>query len=177
MESTDRSSSVAAALAGILFPSGVAIRPWAEEDFPTIQALSDAEGWPTPRARPEEALDAWRRSWPALVATTEVGVIAFVRALTDGEVTLFVAEILIAPAWQGKGLGRGLLEMCHRLYPHVRIELFATESSASFYAVNGFRPFRGYRKHIAERDPLAFREPAYTCPCPCPCPCTSPNTL
>jgi GNAT superfamily N-acetyltransferase len=146
MESSDRTSSVAAALAGILLPPGVAIRPWAETDFPAIQALSDAEGWPTPRARPEAALDAWRRSWPALVATTDTGVIAFVRALTDEEVTLFVPELLVAPAWQGKGLGGCLLDVCHGLYPHVRIELLATEPSASFYAAHGFRPFRGYRK-------------------------------
>jgi len=146
MENTDRTSSVAAALAGILLPPNVAIRPWAETDFPAIQTLSDAEGWPTPRARPDAALDAWRRSWPALVATTETGVIAFVRALTDGAVTLFVSELLVTPAWQGKGLGRCLLEVCHIMYPHVRIELFATESSASFYAAHGFRPFAGYRK-------------------------------
>ncbi|MGI8854997.1 MAG: GNAT family N-acetyltransferase [Thermomicrobiales bacterium] len=146
MESSDRPSSVAAALAGIRLPPGVAIRPWAETDFPAIQDLSDAEGWPTPRTRPDAALDAWRRSWPALVATTETGVIAFVRALTDGEVTLFIPELLVAPAWQGKGLGRCLLDVCHGLYPHVRIELFATESSASFYTAHGFRPFCGYRK-------------------------------
>lgn len=44
MESIDHTSSVAAALAGIPLPPGVAIRPWAEADFPMIQALSDAEG-------------------------------------------------------------------------------------------------------------------------------------
>jgi GNAT superfamily N-acetyltransferase len=146
MEIADRTASVAAALAGIHLPPGVTIRPWAEMDFPTIQALSDGEGWPTPRVRPAAALDAWRRSWPALVAATDTGVVAFVRALTDGEVTLFVPELLVAPAWQGKGLGRCLLDVCHTLYPHVRIELFATEDSASFYAAHGFRPFRGYRK-------------------------------
>ncbi len=72
--------------------------------------------------------------------------IAFVRALTDSEVTLFVPELLVIPAWQGKGVGRCLLDACHALCPHARIELSATESSASFYEANGFRPFRGYRK-------------------------------
>lgn len=146
MECSDRSSSVAAALAGIHLPPAVVIRPWAETDFPAIQALSDAEGWPTPRTRPTAALDAWRRSWPALVAVTETEVVAFVRALTDGEVTLFVPELLVAPAWQGKGLGSALIEVCHLQYPRVRIELLATESSASYYAAQGFRPFFGYRK-------------------------------
>jgi GNAT superfamily N-acetyltransferase len=146
MENAGRASSVVASLAGIAVPAGVTIRPWAETDFPTIQTLSDAEGWPTPRTRPDAALDAWRRSWPTLVATADTDVIAFVRALTDGEVTMFVPELLVAPAWQGKGLGSCLLDVCHALYPHVRIELFATESSSSFYAAHGFRPFPGYRK-------------------------------
>jgi GNAT superfamily N-acetyltransferase len=144
MEHSDRHFS--AVLARIALPPDVAIRPWAEGDFPAIQTLSDAEGWPTPRIRPDEAREAWRQSWPALVATTNADVIAFLRALTDGQVTMFIPELLVAPDWQGKGVGRCLLEACHILYPYVRIELFATESSASFYEASGFRPFRGYRK-------------------------------
>jgi predicted N-acetyltransferase YhbS len=145
MEHPDRQFS-AATLTRIALPPAVAIRPWIEADFPAIQALSDAEGWPTPRARPDEAREAWQHSWPALVATANADVIAFIRALTDGQVTMFIPELLVAPAWQGKGLGRCLLDACHTLYPHVRIELFATESSASFYEARGFRSFRGYRK-------------------------------
>ncbi len=58
MANAHRRLSVAAALADIALPSGVAIRPWAETDFPTIQTLSDAEGWPTPRTRPDEARES-----------------------------------------------------------------------------------------------------------------------
>jgi len=100
MEISDRQLS--AALARIALPPDVAIRPWMEADFPAIQA-SDAEGWPTPRTRPDEARAAWRQSRPALVATTGTDVIAFVRALTDGEVTMFIPELLVAPAGQGVG--------------------------------------------------------------------------
>jgi glycine/D-amino acid oxidase-like deaminating enzyme/GNAT superfamily N-acetyltransferase len=151
MERPDRQQSIAT-LARIATPPGVAIRPWMETDFPAIQALSDAEGWPTPRTRPDEAREAWRQSWPALVATKRGDVIAFVRALTDGQVTLFITELLVAPAWQGKGIGRCMLDACHALYPHARIELFATESSASFYTASGFRPFHGYRKSYMTAD-------------------------
>jgi GNAT superfamily N-acetyltransferase len=145
MES-DRTVAVAAALVGLAVPAGVAVRAWSEADFPAIQSLSDAEGWPTPRTRPEECRAAWRCSWPALVATHDAAIIGFVRALTDAEVTLFVPELLVAPAWQGKGIGRLLLDVCHTLYPHVRIELLATGASAPFYAAVGFRSFHGYRK-------------------------------
>jgi len=95
----------------------------------------------------EEALIAWRNSWPALVATDGEAVIGFVRALTDGEVTMYVAELLVDEKWRGKGIGSLLLEMCHQLYPHTRIEVFSTESSASFYRTREFWYIgEGFRK-------------------------------
>ena len=77
-------------------PPGIAVRPWTEADFPAIQRLSRAEGWPTPVERPDAALAAWRRSWPALVAAHGGEVVGFLRALSDGEVTTYVAEVLVA---------------------------------------------------------------------------------
>lgn len=142
----NRDTAIAAALAGLAPPGGVAVRAWVAADFPAIQRLSEAEGWPTPRARPEESRAAWQRSWPALVATHGADVIGFVRALTDGDVTLFVPELLVVPAWRGRGIGRLLLDLCHALYPRTRIELLATASAAPFYEALGFRPLRGYRK-------------------------------
>src|SRR5512134_2433936 len=88
----------------------VEIRAWAEADFPAIQRLSSAEGWPTPAARPAEALASWHSSHPTLVATVGDKVVGFVRALTDGEVTMYIAELLVAPECRGRGVGRALLD-------------------------------------------------------------------
>ena len=88
-------------LAAILtLPVGVSIRSWDETDFPAIQTLAQAEGWSTPRERPGEALAAWQRSWPALVAVMDGALIGFCRALSDGGVTTYVAELLVAPGWR-----------------------------------------------------------------------------
>ncbi|HET8629125.1 MAG TPA: GNAT family N-acetyltransferase [Thermomicrobiales bacterium] len=146
--SEERDHRVAAALAGVAMPAGIAIRAFEEGDFPAIQDLSSAEGWPTPATRPGEALAAWRRSWPALVAVEGEAVAGFVRALSDGEVTTYVAEILVAPAWRGRGVGRALLDACHALTPHTRIDLLATATSGPFYAAHGFRPMPGYRRSV-----------------------------
>src|SRR4051812_16074396 len=89
-------------------PAGVTIRAWVTPDFPEIQRLSDAEGWPTPTARPEASLMSWRRSSPALVAVADGEVVGFLRGLSDGDVTLYVAEILVAPDWRGKGIASAL---------------------------------------------------------------------
>src|SRR5215469_16642069 len=113
-------------------PDGASIRFWEEGDFPAIQSLSAAEGWPTPLDRPFEALAAWRRSWPALVAVAEQEVIGFCRALSDGSVTTYIAELLVAPGWQGRGIGRALLDVSQRLAPGSRLDLLALETSHTF---------------------------------------------
>jgi GNAT superfamily N-acetyltransferase len=142
----ERQRQVAAALAGLTPPAGTQIRAWAEADFPDIQRLSSTEGWPTPTERPDEALTSWRNAWPTLVAAADGALVGFVRALTDGEVTIYIAELLVVPGWRGRGLGRALLEACHLLYPHTRLDLLSTESADRFYEANGFRSFQGFRK-------------------------------
>ena len=61
-----RQRQVEAALTHVTLPQGILIRAWTENDFPAIQRLSHAEGWPTPQIRPDEALIAWQQSWPTL---------------------------------------------------------------------------------------------------------------
>ena len=130
---------------------GIAVRPWTEDDFPGIQRLSRAAGWPTPVERPDAALAAWRRSWPALVAAHGVEVVGFLRALSDGEVTTYVAELLVAPEWRGRGVGRVLLEACHALCPRTRLDLLSTAAAEPFYRARGFRPFPGFRRIAGQR--------------------------
>lgn len=145
MEATDRHGAVASAVKALALPSGVIVRAWNDADFPAVQHLSEAEGWPTPAERPREVLDAWRRSWPTLVALHEETVIGFSRALSDGGVTTYVAELLVAPAWRRLGIASALLRATHQLCPGSRLDLLATSTSSSYYERLGFRSFRGFR--------------------------------
>ena len=133
-------------MTAIPLSSGIRIRAWEEADFPAIRQLSTAEGWPTPVTWPEEALAAWRASWPALVLVDSREVIGFLRALSDGRVTTYVAEVLVAPRSRGQGLGRALVEACRRLVPGTRLDLLSTASADGFYEAMGFRRFAGFRK-------------------------------
>ncbi|MEW6545523.1 MAG: GNAT family N-acetyltransferase [Bacillota bacterium] len=126
--------------------AGITIRAWREEDFPAIQEISSGEGWLTPKVRPSEAFLAWERSYPALVAVHEGEVIGFLRALTDGEVTTYVAELAVVPRFRRQGIGRALIEACHRLCPHTRLDVLLIGSADAFYEATGFHPCRGYRK-------------------------------
>lgn len=125
---------------------GIDIRPFQVDDFPAIQYLSSLEGWPTPASRPEDALYAWQHSHPALVAVYNGHVIGFLRAITDGSVTTYIAELLVAKEWRGRGIGRALVEACHELVPSTRMDLLSTDQADAFYEVNGFRRFQGFRK-------------------------------
>jgi predicted N-acetyltransferase YhbS len=124
----------------------ITIRSYQDGDFPDIQRLSSLAGWPTPSARPTDAQHAWQQSHPALVAVHNGQVIGFLRAITDGAVTTYIAELLVVKEWRGQGVGRALVEACHELVPATRLDLLSTAQADSFYAANGFRPFQGYRK-------------------------------
>lgn len=129
-----------------MLPSDVKIRPWQANDFPVIQRLSDAEGWPTPNNRPAEALFAWQHSYPALVAVHQEQVIGFLRAITDKAVTTYIAELLVVKEWRGQGVGRALGDACHELVPSTRLDLLSTDQADPFYKAIRFRRFHGFRK-------------------------------
>lgn len=131
----------------------VTLRVWQDADFPAVQRLSDGEGWPTPRERPVAAIQAWRTSWPALVAVSEVSVVGFLRAVSDGSVTTYVAEVLVDPQWRGQGIGAALLDATQCLCPGSRLDLLSTEGSNAFYERAGFRPFPGFRRSWRELTP------------------------
>ena len=139
LQSESRQEQLEVALMAMKLPEDVQLRCWMEEDFPFIQRLSRLEGWTTPLRRPEEALVAWRNSWPALVVAQRENVIGFVRGMTDGEVTTYIADLLVEREYRGKGLGRLLLDACHELYPHTRLDLISTEGANAFYKAHGFR--------------------------------------
>lgn len=143
-----REQRILQALAQITLPSQVSIRAWHVSDYASVRDLALAENWTTLSDRPDDGLHAWQQAWPALVATYQQQIIGFLRALTDEAVTLYVADLLVAPVWRGQGIGSRLLEVCHLLYPSVRFDLLSTEQADEFYLSQGFQPFRGFRKNF-----------------------------
>lgn len=81
-----------------------------------------------------------------LVALDGNKVVGLVRALSDGKITTYIAEIIVDINYRGKGIGKALLEVCHDLYPGARFDLLSTESADEFYKSNRFRIVTGFRK-------------------------------
>lgn len=126
------------------------IRKFIESDFPLIQALFEKEGWMTIVKWPHEGLEAWKNSTITLVAFEGDKVIGAIRALTDKEITTYIAEIIVDINYRGKGIGKALLDICHNMYPHTRFDLLSTEGSEEFYKKNNFKNFIGFRKSYYE---------------------------
>lgn len=160
MSSAEKQQLVAAVLPALRLPAAVTLRMWQDADFAAVQRLSDEAGWSTPRERPAAASEAWRNSWPALVVASDDQVVGFLRAVSDGAVTTYVAELLVDPRWRGQGIGTALLEAAQRLCPGSRLDLLSTEGSGGFYLQTGFRAFPGYRRSWGELTPPAGLSPS-----------------
>jgi hypothetical protein len=150
MNSEERQQQLTTALAQVTLPSEIEICAWSEANFPAIQRLSSAEGWTSPTQRPTDSLLAWQHSWPALVAMEGEMIVGFVRGLTDGTITMYIADMAVDMRLRGRGIGRALLDVCHALYPTTRLDLLAADDARAFYKVCGFRVLHdGMRKSYA----------------------------
>lgn len=124
-------------------PSSLQIRCWREDDIPTINHLSELQGWPL-YPEPEEV---WHHSWPTLVAVNDGRVVGYVRGLTDERTTLHITDLLVDTNYRGLGIGRLLLDICHLLHPDTIINLIAEKQAVPFYKALGF-----------EQEPECYRK-------------------
>lgn len=77
----------------------------------------------------------------ARLAGAEGELIGVARCVTDFSWCCYVAELAVAPAAQGRGVGRGLLdEIRRRLGPQVSVLLAAMPQAVAFYERIGMPP-------------------------------------
>lgn len=74
-----------------------------------------------------------------LVTAREDGrLVGFLRGLSDFCYRCFIADLAVAKAYQGKGIGRKILQFTRDLAPDARLFLFAAEDAEPFYQKLGF---------------------------------------
>ncbi|ELK48862.1 GNAT family N-acetyltransferase [Halobacillus sp. ACCC02827] len=130
--------------------NSIQVRSFLEHDIDAVQQLNEKENWKVLVDRAEETLCSWLNSEPALVAVSDGEVIGYLRGLTDGTMTLYICELLVKEEYRNNGVAQQLLRTAHECYPETRMEMLATESSASYYTGQGFRNFAGFRKTAEE---------------------------
>jgi len=130
----------------VKLPKGIYIRQFKETDFSSIQVLYEIEGWMTFLKRSEDALKAWENSNITLVALDGEIRVGLIRALTDREITTYIAEIIVDTNYRGMGIGKALIDICHNLYPNTRLDLLSTDGADDFYQRNSCRTNMGFRK-------------------------------
>ena len=95
------------------------------------------------QASPEELEKALSGSWFAISAYCEDRLVGFGRVISDGVLYALVADLIVIPGYQGKGIGGAIL---NRLLDHCRaagiriVWLFSASGKMPFYEGHGFVP-------------------------------------
>jgi ribosomal protein S18 acetylase RimI-like enzyme len=129
----------------------VELVPFAEDHLPGVLRLYDAEGWPSfledvPLAR--RAVTA-----PGVVAMVAVDgseVVGFARVLSDGALSAYLCELVVAETARRRGVGRALVAESFARSGARRLDLLAEEDSEEFYRSFSTRAFPGYRIYPAD---------------------------
>lgn len=112
-------------------------------DMPAVIALYHAVGWSNYTEDPEMLKDALLHSLLVIAAYDNEQLVGLVRVVGDGYSVVFIQDILVLPAYQGRGIGRCLIEMVLEAYSTVyQIHLLTeqTVKTMSFYESLGFMP-------------------------------------
>ena len=83
-------------------------------------------------------------SWSSVCVRHAGGLVGMGRVVGDGGLFLFVVDIAVAPAWQGRGLGRRIMQALlddirARAPSRTMVGLIADGTAHEFYAKFGFR--------------------------------------
>lgn len=89
---------------------------------------------------PERLAKAIEHSATVFSAWADGRLVGLINALDDGELTAYVHYLLVRPEFQGKGIGRGLVERMKERYKGYLYLLLVSENdqSAAFYHKLGF---------------------------------------
>lgn len=118
------------------------------EAVDAVNALAQAEGWPT-FAEPAvlcKLIEApGTLSLVAIVPTApDPGVVGFAHALTNGHHG-YLSVIVVNTAWRGRGVGRQLMTSLFQISGVERLDLLSGPESRAFYARLSNRQMTGYR--------------------------------
>ena len=88
---------------------------------------------------PDRLVKAMQNSGSVFSAWDNDKLVGLINALDDGDMTAYIHYLLINPAYQGKGIGKLLLQMVKEKYKdYLRIVLISENREVGFYKNSGF---------------------------------------
>jgi GNAT superfamily N-acetyltransferase len=116
-----------------------------KEELPTAgeyNALRAKVGWAEPP--PEAVAPGLRGSAFCVCARAGGTLVGMARIIGDGGLVYYIQDVIVVPAWQGRGIGRRLMDRTMdfirgRAVRHTIVGLMAAKGRESFYEPYGFR--------------------------------------
>jgi GNAT superfamily N-acetyltransferase len=93
------------------------------------------------KATPDELATANARSWYVISAYDDDLLVGFGRLLSDGVMHAMIYDLIVLPAYQGRGIGGQIMDLLIRqcLRANIRdIQLFCAKGKRAFYEHRGF---------------------------------------
>lgn len=98
-------------------------------------------GWPNPPS-PQKHLEILQNSYKCFLALEGEKVVGFINAISDGVHAAYIPLLEVLPEYQGKGIGRKLVElMLSELKEFYMIDLVCDEKMTGFYNKFGLQKF------------------------------------
>ena len=120
--------------------------------IPALRALHDTAPWAKGRSA-TQLRTLLRHSDIFLTAWDGAALIGCARVLTDFTVRALICDVIVAPAYQGQGIGRLLVEAVetHPALQHVEMLCLFTTEKRDFYAHLGWEEHPGHGMILRRR--------------------------
>ena len=111
------------------------------DDYEKVRQLVIATGWGKRVQNPDRFRRMMENADRTVVATEGENVVGFARALFDNASNGYISMVAVAPDFQGKGIGRGLVKRLMDVDAPQQITwvLRADRQAAGFWEKMGFR--------------------------------------
>jgi GNAT superfamily N-acetyltransferase len=103
-----------------------------------VIALYKANHWSSAE-KPEKLIPALRNSHTLVTARIDNELVGIGNAISDGHLVVYYPHMLVHPAYQGKGIGRKMMQAMQSIYGDYHQQMLTADGEAiEFYKALGF---------------------------------------
>lgn len=109
-----------------------------EINIEAILVLYKANEWSSAN-KPNELYNALLNSETLITAWEGKKLVGLGNAISDGYLTVYYPHLLVLPEYQGKGIGKLIMDKMQEKYSHFHMQMLTADGRAvDFYKKNGF---------------------------------------